>query len=237
MAQATAAIVKIPTESPQLAPGKPPARPKRQAKPGAQPARAKLIAGGSERAATRGGGEVITLECGITVYPARSEEGRWRAVWYEDGRREQCEAPSEEKLAAKLDKVRIRLEADAPKMRQPGAALIAHYLDPRPAARRQAVVTQARSYPGAAVPEVRRSSDRHGYLPGHQGQPHAGDRQRRADGRGGRPGPRDGLRDRHGGHRRRVPGELPAGEGPLAGGRPPASRAHGQHCGRVSPVG
>jgi hypothetical protein len=51
-------------------------------------------------------------------------------VWYEDGRREQCEAPSAEKLAAKLDKVKIRLEADAPKMRQPGAALIAHYLDP-----------------------------------------------------------------------------------------------------------
>ncbi len=130
MAQAPAVVFKIPTESPQLTPGKSPARPKRQARPGAQPGRAKLIAVGSQRAATRGGGEVITLECGITVYPARSEEGRWRAVWYEDGRREQCEAPSEEKLAAKLGKVKIRLEADAPKMRQPGAALIAHYLDP-----------------------------------------------------------------------------------------------------------
>jgi hypothetical protein len=117
-------------QNPQLAPGKPPAHPKRQARPGAQPGRAELIAGGTERAATRGGGGVITLECGITVYPARSEGDRWRAVWYEDGRREQCEAPSEKKLAAKLDKVKIRLEADAPKMRQPGAALIAHYLDP-----------------------------------------------------------------------------------------------------------
>ena len=84
MAQATAAIVKIPTKSPQLTPGKSSARPKRQGKPGAQPGRPKLIAGGSERAATRGGGEVITLECGITVYPARSEAGRWRPVWYED---------------------------------------------------------------------------------------------------------------------------------------------------------
>jgi hypothetical protein len=130
MAPAPVAVFKIPTESPQLTRGKSSARPKRQARPGDQPARATLIAGGSERAATRGGGEVISLECGITVYPARSEAGRWRAVWYEDGRREQCEAPSEEKLAAKLDKVRIRLEADAPKMRQPGAALIAHYLDP-----------------------------------------------------------------------------------------------------------
>jgi len=73
---------------------------------------------------------VVELECGITVYPARSGDGRWRAVWHEDGQRQQCEAPSEEKLAAKLEKVKIRLEADAPNMRQPGAALIAHYLDP-----------------------------------------------------------------------------------------------------------
>ena len=115
MAQAPAAVCKIPTKSPQPAPGKSPARPKRPAKSGAQPGRAELIAGGSQRTATRGGGEVIMLECGITVYPARSEEGRWRAVWYEDGRREQRAAPSEEKLAAKLDKVKIRLEADAPK--------------------------------------------------------------------------------------------------------------------------
>ncbi len=40
------------------------------------------------------------------------------------------EAPSEEKLAVKLVKVKVRLEADAPKMWQMGAALIAHYLDP-----------------------------------------------------------------------------------------------------------
>jgi len=88
-----------------------------------------VLASGNGRAATRGGGEVIELECGITVYPSRAVGGRWRAVWYEDGRREQCEAATEEKLAAKLEQVRIRLEADAPKMRQPGAALIAHYLD------------------------------------------------------------------------------------------------------------
>jgi hypothetical protein len=83
------------------------------------------------RAATRGGGEVIELECVITVYPARSEGGPVAGglVWYEDGQRDQCEAVSEEKLAAKLEKVKIRLEAEAPKMRQPGAALIAHYLD------------------------------------------------------------------------------------------------------------
>ena len=50
---------------------------------------------------------VIELECGITVYPARAEGGRWRAVWYEDGQRQQCEAATEEKLAAKLEKVTI----------------------------------------------------------------------------------------------------------------------------------
>jgi hypothetical protein len=73
---------------------------------------------------------VIELECGITVYPAREEGGRWRAVWYENGQRRQCEATAEEKLAAKLDKVTERLAADAPNMERPGADLIAHYLDP-----------------------------------------------------------------------------------------------------------
>jgi integrase len=73
---------------------------------------------------------VIEMECGITVYPARGERGRWRAVWYENGQRQQCEAVTEDKLAAKLEKVAERLRADAPNMTKPGAALIAHYLDP-----------------------------------------------------------------------------------------------------------
>jgi integrase len=72
---------------------------------------------------------VIELECGITVYPSRCERGRWRAVWYEDGQRLQCEATTEDKLAAKLEKVKIRPEANAPNMRRPGADLIAYYLD------------------------------------------------------------------------------------------------------------
>ncbi|MGB6576024.1 MAG: tyrosine-type recombinase/integrase, partial [Trebonia sp.] len=67
---------------------------------------------------------------GITVYPAREEPGRWRAVWYEDGQRQQCEAASGEKLAARLEKVSERLAAGAPNMKRPGADLIAHYLDP-----------------------------------------------------------------------------------------------------------
>jgi hypothetical protein len=64
------------------------------------------------------------------VYPAREEHGRWRAVWHENGERQQCEAASEEKLAAKLAKVTERLEADAPNMTLRGADLIAFYLSP-----------------------------------------------------------------------------------------------------------
>jgi integrase len=64
------------------------------------------------------------------VYPAREEHGRWRAVWYEDGERQQCEAADEEKLAARLEKVTERLAAGAPNMKRFGADLIAHYLDP-----------------------------------------------------------------------------------------------------------
>jgi len=46
---------------------------------------------------------VVELDHGVTVYPAREPGGRWRAVWYEDGRRRQCEAASEvEAFAATL---------------------------------------------------------------------------------------------------------------------------------------
>ena len=98
MTQAPPAVFKIPTKSPQPARGK-----------AARPAPGRVIVTGTGRAATRGGGEVIELEHGITVYPAREEPGRWRAVWYEDGQRQQCEAASEEKLAAKLEKVTAML--------------------------------------------------------------------------------------------------------------------------------
>jgi hypothetical protein len=94
-----------------------------------------MLAGGTGRVATRGGSPVIELDCGITVYPAREEQGRWRAVWHENGQRQQCEAASEEKLAAKLAKVTERLEADAPNMTLRGADLIAFYLSAAPDAR------------------------------------------------------------------------------------------------------
>ena len=75
---------------------------------------------------------MIELEYGITVYPAREGQDRWRAVWYENGSRRQCEAVSGERLAARLEKVTERLAADAPNMERTGADLIAHYLHPRP---------------------------------------------------------------------------------------------------------
>ena len=132
MTQAAPAAVKIPTESPQPSRGRAVRPSGGQAKSGrsARPAAGSVRASGNGRAATRGGGEVFELEHGITVYPARSEGGRWRAVWHDDGERQQCEAPTEEKLAAKLENVTDRLAADAPKMKRPGADLVAHYLHP-----------------------------------------------------------------------------------------------------------
>jgi len=131
---------KIPTKNPQpahteagraasRAHGGP--RSRRTSRPG-------VLQLGDARAATRGAGRVVVeMECGITVYPARGEGDRWRAVWREDGVRRQCEAASEEKLAAKLAKVTERLTADAPNLERPGADLIAYYLSPgrHPAAR------------------------------------------------------------------------------------------------------
>ena len=116
------------SRSPQRARGKP-GRATGRAKAG-RPATGRVLANGTGRAATRGGGEVIELEYGITVYPARDEHGRWRAVWHEDGQRQQCEAATEQKLAARLEKVTERLQAGAPDMKRPGADLIARYLDP-----------------------------------------------------------------------------------------------------------
>jgi integrase len=80
---------------------------------------------------------VVELECGVSVYPARVAGGRWRAVWYEDGRRRQCEASSEDRLAARLEKVTERLAADAPNLEKAGADLVAFYLsaDRHPAGR------------------------------------------------------------------------------------------------------
>ena len=116
MAPEAPAVVKIPTRSPQRAHGKA-GRATGRAKAG-RPATGRVLANGTGRAATRGGGEVIELEYGIIVCPARDEHGRWRAVWHEDGQRQQCEAATEQKLAARLGKVTERLQAGAPDMKR-----------------------------------------------------------------------------------------------------------------------
>ena len=128
MVHAAPARTKIPTKIPQPA-GAGPSRP---ARPRARrAARSPVFAGGTGRPAARGAGDpVIELEYGITVYPAREGQDRWRAVWHENGKRRQCEAISEERLAARLEKVTERLAAGAPNMERTGAGLIAHYLDP-----------------------------------------------------------------------------------------------------------
>jgi hypothetical protein len=142
MAHSAPIRAKIPTKNPQ------PSRAgvTRPAASGARPGRTgrPVFATGTGRAATRGDGRVVELECGVTVYPARLEGDRWRAVWYENGRRRQCEAVAEDKLAAKLARVTERLASDAPNLERPGADLIAWYLCPdwhpagRPWSRRHA---------------------------------------------------------------------------------------------------
>ena len=128
MAQSAPSRTKKPTKNPQparIGASRPaPARSRRAA-------RSPAFAGGAGRPATRGDGNpVIELEYGITVYPAREGQDRWRAVWHENGSRRQCEAVSGERLAARLEKVTERLAADAPNMERTGTDLIAHYLHP-----------------------------------------------------------------------------------------------------------
>jgi integrase len=128
MTHAAPLRTKIPTKIPQPASAgaSRPTRPKAR-----RAARSRVFASGAGRPATRGdGNSVIELEYGITVYPARKGQGRWRAVWYENSTRRQCEAVSEEQLAARLETVTERLAVDAPNMERTGAELIAHYLDP-----------------------------------------------------------------------------------------------------------
>ena len=64
MAQSTSMRAKIPTESPQQfrkGAARAAGRPKTASSPS--------VLAGTGHAAARGGGEVIDLECGITVYP------------------------------------------------------------------------------------------------------------------------------------------------------------------------
>jgi hypothetical protein len=114
VAYAAPVRTKIPTRTPQPVHTRAASPARAQAR---RPARSRVLAGGTGRPATRGNGNpVIELECGITAYPAREDQDRWRAVWYENGKRRQCEGATEDRLAVKLEKVVERLSVDAPKM-------------------------------------------------------------------------------------------------------------------------
>ena len=78
MTHAAPVRIKIPTKIPQ-----PAGAASRSAWPKARrAARSRVLASGTGRSATRGDGNpLIELEYGITVYPARKGQGRWRAVW------------------------------------------------------------------------------------------------------------------------------------------------------------
>ena len=122
---------KIRTKNPQLgvAGAVPPAPARARAR--RSTARGSARVSGETREATRGDDRVVVeVAGGVTVYPARGVGDRWRAVWYEGGRRRQCESVTEAGLAAKLEKVTERLVADAPEMERPGADLIGFYLSP-----------------------------------------------------------------------------------------------------------
>src|SRR5690348_18006166 len=110
MASSAVSQRKIPTKIPQLRPvgDKCPARTGAQARSG----RRAVQVGGDARMATRGDDDRMVVEVGwgVVVYPARFAGDRWRAVWYEGGRRRQCEAASEERLAARVEKIVARLE-------------------------------------------------------------------------------------------------------------------------------
>src|SRR6266702_4393845 len=119
MAQTALSHPKIPTKNPQLALAR---------AGGVAPAKARTrrAAGGvaffsgDRREGSRGEGRVVVeVAGGVTVCPARFAGDRWRAVWYEDGQRRQCQVATEQGLAA-----------DAPGLERPGADLIAYYLSP-----------------------------------------------------------------------------------------------------------
>ena len=88
-------------------------------------------------AQSRGQRDALMFAAGVTVYPPAAGGGYWRVRWREDGRRRETTARSRDAAIAKAGELVDRLGLGAPTDlgRAPGAALVAHYLDPgrRPA--------------------------------------------------------------------------------------------------------
>jgi hypothetical protein len=83
-------------------------------------------------------------------------------VWYEKGQRRQYEAATEDRLAARLDKVAERLATGASNLERPGADLVAFYLSPGRLPVQRQPPRQARAYPAVAVRAVRPPGHRRG---------------------------------------------------------------------------
>ena len=230
---------KIPTKNPQpaRAGARRPASPARGGPRSRRAARPGALLRGDARAATRGDGRVVVeLECGVTVYPAREEGGRWRAVWYEDGARRQCEAATEDRLAARLEKVTERLMADAPNLERPGADLIAWYLSParHPAGRPWSAKhadTQRRLCERFVAPVIAAITCQDIKVADMQQAVNAAPTAGR-----GRPAAPVPVRHGHRRDHRRVPDQPAAAGGALAGREPARARPAGQHARRIRAV-
>jgi hypothetical protein len=88
---------KIPTRNPQPVSGGPAGAVRRLDQVVPECAAVGILSAGAAGAASSavpGSRAATVTDQGITVYPARCEGGRWRAVWYEpDGSRGQCASP------------------------------------------------------------------------------------------------------------------------------------------------
>ena len=129
MAQSAPARTKINTKVTQPAPGTVLTAPGRAARAG-PPAAGPRVSGEERDSVRQPDRPVIELDFGILVYPPETGGEPWRAVFTENGQRRFRQGATEAKLAAKLEKLRERLQADAANMERPGADLIAHYLNP-----------------------------------------------------------------------------------------------------------
>ena len=129
MAQSAPARTKINTKVTQPAPGRSSRRPAGRPGPG-RPPKGPRVSGEARDSVRQLARPVIELDFGILVYPPETDGEPWRAVFTENGQRKYRQGATEAKLAAKLEKVRERLQADAANMERPGADLIRHYLDP-----------------------------------------------------------------------------------------------------------
>ena len=135
MAQSAPARTKINTKVTQPGPGRPSRRPAGRPGPG-RPPRGPRVSGDARESVRQPDRPVIELGFGIVVYPPEAGGEPWRAVFTENGQRRFRQGATEAKLAAKLEKVRERLQADAAEhgaaRRGPDRALPG----PRPAAGR-----------------------------------------------------------------------------------------------------